>query len=283
MLIFSGLAVYYLELKNQSSIEFNVCLHYWDYNNDTLSFFDDLRVKWVRTDWLLIPEMMNYSKTLQENNKNLLTIIDINTFFPDKNVSLINWKKNVTEIVLSDGFKYVNAVEIWNEPNAEAYLESDIYFEMLKSAYSIIKNHSDVEVVFAGVSPNVAWKDYLLDIFSNHDVADFFDVMGIHLYDDSETNLETLNFVKNLTNKSIWVTETGCPSYIETEDKCDEALQADYLSAFYNDIYPLVDKVFLYELIDASGLDPKKENYFGLLTVNGTKKEAYHRIWEIVR
>ena len=42
--------------------------------------------------------------------------------------------------------------EIWNEPNAlntSAYIDSDTYFEMLKSAYLIIKNYTNIDVVLA--------------------------------------------------------------------------------------------------------------------------------------
>ncbi len=80
-----------------------------------------------------------------------------------------------------------------------------------------------------------------------------------------------------MSDKPIWVTETGYPS-IESEE-----LQANYPSSLYESIYPLVDKLFIYELLDTSGLLDPKENYFGLLTVNGAKKEAYHRVWEIGR
>ena len=277
---FSTLAYYYLETKNPSPIEVNVCLHLSDYNDETISIFDDLRVKWVRTDWIILANMRNYSKTLQDNDFNLLTIIDINTF-NQKIPTLEEWSKSLTEIALSDGFSYVDAVEIWNEPNVNgtAYLDPDTYFEMLKSAYLIIKNYTDIDVVFSGVSPNIPyWKEYLLDVFSNNDANDYFDIMGIHLYDDGKTNINTLNFVKNLTLKPIWVTETGKPSNVDGEEA-----QANYIISLYESISQLVDKIFIYEFLDNSGLSDENENHFGLLTINGTKKEAYHRVWELTR
>jgi len=265
-------------------MEVNVCLHLWDYNDETISFFDDLRVKCVRTDWLLLSNMTTYSKILQDNGVDLLAIIDINTF-DQVQPTLKEWNENLTKIVLSDGFSYVDAVEIWNEPNVNsskypsAYVDPDKYFEFLKSAYLIIKNYSDVKVVFAGVSPNwFNWTGYLTDVFSHEEVVNYFDIMGIHLYDDVNTNIDTLNFVKSLPSKPIWVTETGKPSNVAGEES-----QADYLVSFYETISPLVDKIFIYEFLDGSGLSDENENHFGLLTVNGTKKEAYPRVWELAR
>lgn len=283
LIVFSIIAYYYPRIEKYSPEEVNVCLHIWDYCNNTISFFDDLRVRWVRTDWINLSIMKVYSQALQDNSINLLTIIDINTF-NQKKPTLEEWNKSLTEFILSDGFSDVDAVEIWNEPNSKsfdeiAYIEPDRYYEMLKSAYLIIKNYTDVEVVFSGISPNVDyWQDYLVDVFSHNDANDYFDVMGIHLYDDSNTNIDTLNFIKSLTLKPIWVTETGKPSNVSGEEA-----QANYLISFYESISPLVDKIFIYEFLDNSGLIDDNENHFGLLTINGTKKQAYRRVWELAR
>jgi hypothetical protein len=34
-------------------------------------------------------------------------------------------------------------------------------------------------------------------------------------------------------------------------------------------------------MYDGQGTLPPKENYFGLLATNGTKKESYNIVWEI--
>ena len=86
-----------------------------------------------------------------------------------------------------------------------------------------------------------------------------------------------MNFVKNLTTKPIWVTEIGYPSIDSEED------QANYLISIYETISLLVEKIFIYELVDNLDLIPEKENHFGLLTIIGTKKEAYSKVWEIAR
>jgi len=130
----------------------------------------------------------------------------------------------ITAIVTSECFDTVDAVEIWNEPNAGAYIDPETYYEMLKSAYVIIKNYTSAQVVFAGISPNIPdWQTYLAEIFVHQDIGEYFDYMGIHLYDNVSTNLKTLAFIKDLTDKPIWVTETGRPS----EDN-DQELLKDY-------------------------------------------------------
>ena len=260
--------------------EVNVCLHLSDYDTETMSYLRDLKISWIRTDWLVTADnsMRVYSQALQDNSINLLAIIDSNTF-NNQNFSLEEWNNTVTEIVNSEGFSNTDAVEIWNEPNGGAFIQPEIYYEMLKSAYAIINNYTAVEVVFAGISPNIPeWQTYLNTVFAHSDTQSYFDYMGIHFYDDVTTNLDTLEFVKGLTNKPIWLTETGKPSVNN-----DRAAQATYLRSIYSNFESLVSEIFIYELKDNSGLPPEKENHFGLLTLNGTKKEAYNVVWDINR
>ena len=261
--------------------EVNVCLHLEDTDNQTISFLLDLKVSWVRTDWTTPDESMrNYSRDLQDNNINLLAIIDHKTF-GNQIPSMEEWNRTITELATSEDFRNTDAVEIWNEPNSASYVEPKVYYEMLKSAYTIIKNYTTIPVVFAGVSPNVSgWKTYLNTVFAYGDTQNYFDYMGIHLYDDTTTNLEHLQFVKGLTPKPIWLTETGQPS--ET-DGYTEATQAEYLRSVYSTLEPHVDKIFIYELRDGRWATLDKENYFGLLTLEKTKKEAYDTVWKISR
>jgi hypothetical protein len=252
-------------------VEVNLCLHIWDYSDTTIFYLKDLNVKWVRTDWVNAPDklMLNYSQTLQDTGINHLAIIDVNTF-NNQNFTLEEWNTTVTEIVNSDGFNNTDAVEIWNEPNGKAYIPPLAYYEMLKSAYVIIKNYSSIPVVFAGVSPNVDdWQNYLEEVFANENVENYYDYMGIHLYDDPQTNFNTLNFIKGLTGKHIWLTETGYPSIN------NETEQATYLQTIYETLPSQVSKIFIYEMYDGQGAQPPKENYFGLLAIDGAKKEAY--------
>jgi hypothetical protein len=256
-----------------------VCLHLSDYGCSTISHLIDLGVDWVRTDWLITADnsMSDYSQNLQDNNINLLAILNMSVF--GNQIDLKDWNETVTEIVVSEGFNNADAVEICNEPNAGAYILPEIYYEMLKSAYAIIKSHGEIPVVFAGVSPNFpGWQDYLNGVFAYDDAEDYFDYMGIHFYDDMETNLNTLQFVKNLTDKQIWLTETGKPS---ATGNYSEAVQAEYLSLVCSTFKPLVNKIFIYELKDNPGPSDDKESHFGLLTIEGTQKEAYSVVCDI--
>jgi hypothetical protein len=282
----------YIEKAKATEKRVNVCSHLSDYGCSTISHLIDLGVRYVRTDWLLNDSLMSeYSQNLQNNNINLLTIIDINTF-NQITPTIEEWKKTLMEIITSEGFNNTDAVEIWNEPNAEAYIPPETYYEMLKSAYVIIKNYARIPVVFAGVSPNVQsrnWQSYLNAVFAHEDAEDYFDYMGIHLYDDMSKNLDTLQFVKNLTTKPIWLTETGKPSLEHDENgmptaKIDEAVQADYIKSVYATFNSQVDKIFIYELKDNP--DPTiefKERHFGLLTAEGTQKEAFWTVYNINR
>ena len=280
LLVGTCILVFSFPAEHTENNEVNVCLHLSDYDNETISYLKDLRVSWVRTDWIMTSDssMRDYAQKLQDNNINLLAIIDANTF-SNQNFTLKQWNTTVTEIVTSDGFNNTDAVEIWNEPNGGSYVQPNKYYEMLKSAYTIIKNYTTVQVVFAGISPNIPqWQNYLTTVFANNDTQDYFDYMGIHFYDDVTTNLGTLQFVEGLTNKLIWLTETGKPS-----ERIDETAQVEYLSSIYSNFKPLVDKIFIYELKDNYGLFPETENHFGLLAINGVKKESYDIVWDISR
>jgi exo-beta-1,3-glucanase (GH17 family) len=262
--------------------EVNVCLHLSDYGCSTISYLTELGVEYVRTDWLLTDDnsMRDYSQKLQDNNINLLAIVNMSKF--GNQINLEEWNETVIDIVNSEGFNNTDAVEICNEPNNSAYfIPAETYFEMLKSAYIIIKNYANISVVFAGVSPNIdGWQDYLNTVFAHDDVEDYFDYMGIHFYyDDMEENLSVLQFVEGLKSKPIWLTETGKPS----TENYNETWQAEYLSSIYSTFKSLVSKIFIYELKDNPAHSNDPEGHFGLLTVEGARKEAYWVVCEIIR
>jgi hypothetical protein len=262
--------------------EVNVCLHLSDYGCSTISYLTELGVEYVRTDWLLTDDnsMRDYSQKLQDNNINLLAIVNMSKF--GNQINLEEWNETVIDIVNSEGFNNTDAVEICNEPNNSAYfIPAETYFEMLKSAYIIIKNYANISVVFAGVSPNIdGWQDYLNTVFAHDDVEDYFDYMGIHFYyDDMEENLSVLQFVEGLKSKPIWLTETGKPS----TENYNETWQAEYLSSIYSTFKPLVSKIFIYELKDNPSHSNDQEGHFGLLTVEGAQKEAYWVVCNINR
>jgi hypothetical protein len=176
LIVLIGVSIIAYTFYPRSSQEkgLNVCLHLSDYNNQTISYLADLGIAWVRTDWAITPDksMQTYSQDLRNNNISLLTIMDINNF-NHQNFTLEEWNTTITAIVTSECFDTVDAVEIWNEPNAGAYIDPETYYEMLKSAYVIIKNYTSAQVVFAGISPNIPdWQTYLAEIFVHQDIGE---------------------------------------------------------------------------------------------------------------
>jgi Glycosyl hydrolase catalytic core len=285
-LIVAAFEVGYSSYPGTLENDVGVCTHLEDVDNQTIPHLINLGISWVRTDWTAPwDSMREFSQNLQHSGINLLAIIDHKTF-GYKVPTCEEWNQRITELVNSGNFSNVDAVEIWNEPNSNAFvshIEPQLYYEMLKSAYTIIKNYTSIPVVFAGVSPNVPnWKSYLTTVFAHDDIENYFDYMAIHLYDDMEKNQAHLQFVKSLTSKPIWLTETGKPS--ATEDNTGtEAGQAAYLHSVYDTFEPLVDKMLIYELKDGQGASPLEENYFGLLTLDGAKKNVYSVVWNINR
>jgi hypothetical protein len=160
-----------------------------------------------------------------------------------------------------------------NEPNGAVYVAPDSYYEMIKSSYTLLKNYSSATVVFAGVSPNVSqWQTYLSHVFAHKDIEQYFDIMGAHLYDDASTNNQTLQFVKGLTDKPIWVTEIGKPSASVDNTK---SIQANYVVNNIPSLTHEVDKVFWYELRDCQKTQNPNEKYFGLIDTAYSRKPAY--------
>ena len=280
ILIVGIFIIAYLYSPQPIEKEVNVCLHLSDYGCSTVSYLKELGIGWVRTDWLVTADssMKDYSQNLQNNDINLLAIVNMSKF--GDQIDLEEWNETVTNIVNSEGFNNTDAVEICNEPNHANYtIPAETYYEMLKSAYGIVKSYMDIPVIFAGVSPGDDWQSYLNSVFAHGDVEDYFDIMGIHFYfDNMESNLDVLHFVEGLTDKPIWVTETGKPS---AKENYSESRQAEYLSSVYSTFEPIVDKIFIYELKDNQGLLPEKDNYFGLLTIEGKQKEAYGVVCDI--
>lgn len=272
----------YLPVPEPARIEVGVCIHLPDYDSQTMTNVRELGAGWVRTDWVTNKNSMtDYSQKLQDNDIKLLAIMNVSTY-PILDSVPEDWNRTVTEIVTSEGFNNTDAVEICNEPNGGTFISPDIYYEMLKSAYAIIKNCTSIPVVFAGLSPDselygFTCKTYLNAVFAHNDVQDNFDYMGIHVYPNISENLSALQFVKNLTTKPIWITEAG-----ETSAHDGGAAQAEYLRSLCSTLKPLVDKTFIYELKD-KGLSTDPEDHFGLLTVGGTKKESYNMLLDINR
>ncbi|XES76982.1 MAG: glycoside hydrolase family 99-like domain-containing protein [Candidatus Bathyarchaeia archaeon] len=262
-----------------ASFEAEVCMHITSFNNATTVVADlvDLGVKWVRIDWVAEQKMVDFMQTMHANNISVLAIIDSNTL-ENQPVNMSTWETNVTSIMQTPCAKYVDAWEIWNEPNSpqypQAYFTPQAYHDLLASAYAVIKSHSNASVVAAGLTPNGNWG--INALYACGDTANYVDIQGVHLYGDVESNLATLAAAKQLTGKPLWVTEYGRPSSGASE--YTEANQAKWLQDNFVPLHSDADKIFWYEMYDETIQNSLKENSFGLIALDGTRKPVFYAL-----
>jgi hypothetical protein len=260
-----------------------VSMHLSDFESQTESAMVDLRLRWVRIDWI-IGEMGSFMERMAADRIAVLAIIDHNTL-NQQNFTLQDWQANVSAIMASPEARLVGAWEIWNEPNNPSFYlghldgSAEHYFDILKAAYTTIKATSNTPVVSAGLSPNDNWERWLNDL-QDLGSKNYSDIQGIHLYYDlASTNLEKVNSIRAY-GQPVWITEIGRPS--STENYSPEE-QATYLVDNFNVLAQKAETVFWYELKDNIGLTPPKENFFGLITVENTKKPSYDAFKSMLR
>ncbi|MCW4044244.1 MAG: glycosyl hydrolase [Candidatus Bathyarchaeota archaeon] len=257
--------------------EVNVCLHPEDYRSSTLDRLSELKVRWVRMDYQYNESDVAMS-ALKAHNIKILAIIDNRTVnAADLTPEL--WNNTLYDILDNPIAQEIDAWEIWNEPNGAAYIPPENYTEMLKSAYQIIKNETGALVISGALAPIENWMDYFNAVYNNTEIRFYYDYLGVHLYDELSANVATIDTLKGITNKNVWVTEIGRPSATEGYT---ETGQAEYLVDNIVGLTPEVDKIFIYEMYDNTGLVPEKENYFGLLTIDDEEKEVYMSLLELL-
>lgn len=213
---------------------------------------------------------------------------DLNRENADKYMpNLDDWQNYVGRVVNRYKGK-VKYWQIWNEPNIAVFFKPEPnasqYFEILKSAYEIIKKEdSTAQVVIAGTSGvDVGYLRELKDLGA----GDYFDILAVHPYSFDFRSPPEDSFPDNMKNaqsiseefgdKPIWLTEFGWP--ISDEDKLDENIQARYLSRIYLMSYQFnkVEKLFWYDLRNDGDDREDRENNFGLLNRDYSKKESYY-------
>ena len=266
-------------IKQLAEPEIDVCMHLGSFTNATAIDLEDLGVKWVRIDWIPGKNMTDFMETMHSNNISVLAIIDINSIdFPlnEWNSTIESkWTAFVDSVLGSPGAEYVSAFEIWNEPNGGAYVSPETYYQMLKIASAIIRNESGAKVVAAGLAPENCI-EYLSALYSHNDTPDYVDYQGVHVYGNVAANLEALDIAEQITKKPIWVTEYGMPSAPGPE--YTEQKQADFLRDNFAPLQSKAEKIFWYELYDESYQGSMKENSFGLIMLNATRKPAFYAL-----
>ena len=203
------------------------------------------------------------------------------------NWSLNDWNASVYN-ALSE-YPEVNTWEIWNEPLvpnfASGYENGSAmdYYEMIKSAYTIIKSRepNSTVVCFGGAQlfpmSVVRYEYQFYSRVWQYGASRYCDAVSVHYYSQPLYNMSqhaeygmslgqelnlTLSTYENLTGKPIWVTETG---YASNGTARSDQLQAAALrqSMGFLSKYGFVKRIYWFHLAGASGTVD-----FGLLNQN---------------
>lgn len=261
--------------------EVNVCMHLDSFSNPATVVADMkmLGVRWVRIDW--IPNnatMDSFMQTMHANNISVLAIIDSNTM-GNQYFNMDTWNSTIKSILQDPNSSYTDAWEIWNEPNSPtcpyAWFSPQDYYHMVRNASSIIRNSTNASIVAAGLSPDGTWN--ISDLYKTYpDTGNYIDYQGVHVYADVNSNLANIASVQ-ISKKPIWVTEYGAPSApIDESNTYTEQGQAAWVQVNFAPLQAHALKIFWYELYDETIQPTVKENSFGLITLDETRKTAFY-------
>ncbi len=197
----------------------------------------------------------------------------------------------------------VSTFEIWNEPNNQVFWQPKpnpaAYTADLKAAYTAIKSVNPAAfVISAGLAPesndgtNIAPITFLQGMYADG-AQGSFDALGFHPYSypalpnsvqswsgwsqmsQTSPSLRSVMTANGDGSKKIWVTEVGAPS--AGPDGVGQAAQA---SEFTQAIAAAkaaswIGGCYLYSWKDEGTDRSNSEDWFGLLTASGAKKQAY--------
>lgn len=206
------------------------------------------------------------------------------------------WNNTVTKAV--EEYPSIKTWEIWNEPLVPIFMSgyengsAHNYFEMIKSAYYIIKSRqpNSTIICFGGAQifpPSVQELSFYSDVWS-YGAAKYCDAISVHAYTlpfyslSQQTGAGTvaqlfnysLGEYESLTSKPIYVTETGMPSNNWTSGQnFSQNGQAEFLiedtKLFASHNY--VKAIYWFNLYGKTGYGAN----FGLLNPNLTPNKAF--------
>jgi polysaccharide biosynthesis protein PslG len=210
----------------------------------------------------------------------------------------------------------VQAYEIWNEPNSQAFWtprpNPAAYTAVLKAAYTAIKSADPgATVMTGGTSPaaddgtNYTPVTFLSDIYRDGGQG-YFDAVANHPYCwpaypgaaadwsawyqmyGTHPSMHSLMVDHRDGSKKIWATEFGAPTDGPAGTYVSDATQAKMVAKAYQLFagYKWAGPLFMYSGRDLGNSTDTRENFFGFLKHNFTRKPsfaAYHRAMLSVR
>lgn len=209
-------------------------------------------------------------------------------------------------VALRYGPQGMHHYEIWNEPNLPGFWTSGPdarqYGALLASAHASLKSADpQAFLVSAGLSPastgggSISPVDFLAALYAAG-VGSCFDAVGHHPYswpampieikdwsawsqmDSTPRSLRRVMRANGDATKPIWMTEFGAPtrgpagSEALSEDRHAELISQAYAIAA---LRPWSGPLFLYAYRDHGTDLNDRENFFGLLRADGSRKPSY--------
>jgi hypothetical protein len=201
--------------------------------------------------------------------------------------------------------KGVEDYEIWNEPNLVRFWQPKpnpaAYAADLIAAYKSIKEVDRTAFIISGGlarassnGGNYSPISFLASMYT-HGIKGSFDALGYHPYSSPSTPdifetwsawsqmAETKPSIRSVMAKNddsktpIWITEYGAPSS-GPAGVGEQAQSADISQALtYVKNVKWIGALYIYTWQD-SPKDPSVDNWYGLLTANGSRKDAYFAV-----
>jgi beta-xylosidase len=186
----------------------------------------------------------------------------------------------------------IEAIMLWNEPNNRSHWDFDLdphwekFAQMaILGAQAVRKANPNLKIVLGGISPI---DPKFIKLMQAHGVLDEIDVVAVHGFplDWNHWSIhdwpKKLDEIRAVTQKPIWVSETGVSSFGAEEVQCFGITRTAEL------LLPVVERIHWYSLFDlpadwtattrhkeAEGSAYYRHYYMGLIRENGTPKLAH--------
>lgn len=325
-LIFVGLLIliYVLIVNNQQiNMKKIVGVAGTTMNNSASKIVYSDNIRWLRFDLNLNNQSVSYINNLTNMNFSILGIIDYQTLGLKLNANgcvsgcnwtLSDWNNTVKQAVLK--YPNVHVWEIWNEPQFKEF-DSGFqngspynYYVTLKSAYNIIKSQHPNDTVLCLGGDNIyepnggSLYDYIwAQKVWSYGANKYCSAISLHAYSSfvyllnqtpqgNNSDIQNifnnqLNKYENLTEKPIWITETGIPSSMNASYNNIIGASSSKQSIFINQSMNFflsksyVSGVFWFNLY-GNVSRPYNLN-FGILNQNLSKKASYFAFDKILK